>query len=38
MATPPVVVDLQTGEGASPRLYNDDLAPSKERNWAAAPY
>lgn len=33
MATPPVVVDLETGEGASPRLYNDDLAPSKERKW-----
>jgi NCS1 family nucleobase:cation symporter-1 len=28
-----VAVDLATGHGASPRLYNDDLAPSKERTW-----
>ena len=26
-------VDLHTGHGASTRLYNEDLAPSKERNW-----
>ena len=26
-------VDLSTGQGASSRLYNEDLAPSKERTW-----